>query len=145
MSSRDINRSNEEERRFLINLASTESALFFIDRFKAGPDWITLRKDIIPDSNFKTWDDQLKLVPPDEEIPNDAQVCWVLDTYNLLRGVWLLDFSTRTSSHLRYLWHQLVVSCFRAIGIGGAFDDSSKERRLGLVTSKKINWSSLPQ
>lgn len=61
--------------------------------------WIAVRKDVVPGSTGKKWNDQLPLISDIERVPNAAEACWTLTTYKEVRGVNLMSaIYARTSS-----------------------------------------------
>lgn len=66
---------------------------------KVAVKWLALRKDAVPDSFGKNWEEQTALLSSDEYIPNAGEVSWGVTTYYMVRGVYLLpNFYVRTSS-----------------------------------------------
>ena len=66
---------------------------------KVTAKWLKLRKEPVPNSLSKNWDEQSKLISDLEYVPNDAEVEWGITTYKAVTGVYLLKgVYVRTSS-----------------------------------------------
>ena len=68
---------------------------------KVNPCWLALRKEPVPNSTSKTWDEQSQLLSDKEmeQVPNTPEESWGLTTYKAVRNVYLLpDKYVRTSS-----------------------------------------------
>lgn len=66
---------------------------------KAETRWIMLRKEPVPQSTSKNWNEQQALLSDDEVTPNVAEVAWCVTTYKAVRNTYLLpSFYVRTSS-----------------------------------------------
>ena len=66
---------------------------------KADTRWIIVRKEPVPDSTSKTWDEQQALLSDVEVTPNAAEVVWAITTYKAVRDIYLLpNIYVRTSS-----------------------------------------------
>ena len=66
---------------------------------KVNPCWLALRKEPVPNSTRKNWNDQLQLLSDMEQVPNAPEEIWGLITYKAVRNVYLLpDKYVRTSS-----------------------------------------------
>jgi hypothetical protein len=64
-----------------------------------GGQWLMLKKNDVPNSRSKNWNEQLKLVQNPERVPNVAEVSYGVTVYRKVRGVHLLpNFYVRTSS-----------------------------------------------
>ncbi|MBT4209522.1 MAG: hypothetical protein HOE19_01225 [Candidatus Komeilibacteria bacterium] len=55
------------------------------------PIWVTLRKEIVPNSIGKIFRDQVELLSDLEYVPNDSEVEWVVKIYNAIRNTKLFD------------------------------------------------------
>ncbi|MFA5358220.1 MAG: hypothetical protein WC310_00145 [Patescibacteria group bacterium] len=66
---------------------------------KAAVKWLAVRKDIVPDSTSKTWEEQTVLLSSDEYVPNAGEFAWAITTYYAVRGIYLFPgLYARTSS-----------------------------------------------
>lgn len=66
---------------------------------KADTRWIMVRKDPVPESTSKTWNEQQALLSEVEVTPNAAEFVWCVTTYKAVRGVNLFaSIYARTSS-----------------------------------------------
>jgi hypothetical protein len=70
---------------------------------KATTAWILLRKEPVPDSLDKNWDEQQALLSKVEVVPNAAATTWCLTTYKVVRGVYVRT-SNRESGGARLCW-----------------------------------------
>jgi hypothetical protein len=69
---------------------------------RLGCKWYLLRKDWVPRSYHKRLNDQVKLLPPEEEVPLACEVTYVTILHRLVTGEWLhVDRYVRTSSHAK--------------------------------------------
>ncbi|MFA5359026.1 MAG: hypothetical protein WC310_04395 [Patescibacteria group bacterium] len=72
---------------------------------KVGDDskvkWLALRKDGVPDSRFKTYKEQRRLLLFKERVPSMEEVIWGIGTYFDVRGIRLMNegYCVRTSSN----------------------------------------------
>ncbi|MFA5359031.1 MAG: hypothetical protein WC310_04420 [Patescibacteria group bacterium] len=72
---------------------------------KVGDDskvkWLALRKDGVPDSRFKTYKEQGRLLSFKEYVPSMGEVIWGIGTYFDVRGIRLMNegYCVRTSSN----------------------------------------------
>ena len=62
---------------------------FAIDN-KTGTGWFMIRKNPVPDSTNKNWNEQAKLLSSFEYVPNSAEVSWLVTIYFGVRGIGLL-------------------------------------------------------
>ena len=68
------------------------------DKVVAG-EWVSIRKEEVPNSFSKTWRKQLKLITEDEHVPNAPTVSYAVTAYYKVRDIYLLsDKCVRTSS-----------------------------------------------
>lgn len=66
---------------------------------KADTRWIIVRKEPVPGSTSKTWDEQQALLSDVEVTPNAAEVVWAITSYKAVRDIYLLpNIYVRTSS-----------------------------------------------
>lgn len=66
---------------------------------KVASVWVTLRKEPVPGSTSKTWDQQQTLLSEVEVTPNAAATTWAVTTYKAVRNIYLFpNVYVRTSS-----------------------------------------------
>jgi hypothetical protein len=71
----------------------------FVSNDKTRRGWLAVRKEPVPNSTSKTWDEQNKLLSSVEDVPNAAEMAWFITTYFEVRGVCLFgNVYVRTSS-----------------------------------------------
>jgi hypothetical protein len=71
----------------------------FVRNDKADTRWIMVRKEPVPESTSKTWNEQQALLSDVEITPNAAEFVWAVTTYKAVRDVYLFGgIYTRTSS-----------------------------------------------
>jgi len=66
---------------------------------KAQTEWLAIRKEPVPNSFNQNWNEQLRLLSKDEQVPNAGEMSWFITTFYEVRGVWLFEkVYVRTSS-----------------------------------------------
>jgi hypothetical protein len=66
---------------------------------KVETKWYMIRKDIVPESTSKNWDEQHALISEIETVPNAPEFVWAITTYKAVRGTYLFGgICVRTSS-----------------------------------------------
>lgn len=71
----------------------------FAQNDKVETRWLMLRKEPVPESTSKNWNEQRALLSDEEMVPNVAEVAWCLTSYKAVRNVYLLPgIYVRTSS-----------------------------------------------
>ncbi len=71
----------------------------FAQNDKVETRWIMLRKEPVPKSTSKNWNEQQALLSDDEVTPNVAEVTWCVTTYRAVRNAYLLpNIYVRTST-----------------------------------------------
>ncbi len=71
----------------------------FSQKDKVETKWYMIRKDIVPESTSKNWDEQHALISEIETTPNAPEFVWAITTYKAVRGVYLFGgIYARTSS-----------------------------------------------
>lgn len=64
-----------------------------------GGQWLAIRKEAVPNSFSKTWNEQQDLITEDEHVPNASEVSYAVTAYFKVRGICLLRGKyVRTSS-----------------------------------------------
>jgi hypothetical protein len=110
----------------------------FSRKDKTSPGWLAIRKDIVPNSTNKTWNEQQTLLLDVEYVPNAAEAAWFITTYYMVHGVRLFErIYVRTSSLDSDGFHVLVGD-FDAKGLDvlNLWDDLRHDN-LGLASARK--------
>ena len=105
---------------------------------KTDTRWIMVRKDSVPKSTGKNWDEQQALLSEIEGTPNATEVVWAVTTYKAVRGVYLLsNIHIRTSS-LDSDGGRVCVGNFGRRGLSVYNDsDFSRDDSLGVSVARK--------
>ena len=100
--------------------------------------WLTIRKDIVPKSTSKNWNEQQKLISGVERVPNAAEMSWFITTYFEVRGVRLFERIYVRTSSLDSVGDRVYVGYSVAKGLGVYYYwDGSRHDRLGLSSARK--------
>ena len=105
---------------------------------KATTAWIALRKEPVPDSLNKNWDEQQALLSEFEVVPNAAATTWAVTTYKAVMGFYLLKnvyvrTSSRDSDGVR-----VVVGRFDDTGLDvGSYWGDDRVSSLGIVSVRE--------
>ena len=71
----------------------------FSQKDKVETKWYMIRKNPVPESTSKNWEEQQPLISDVETVPNSAEFTWAITTYKAVRGVYLFGgIYVRTSS-----------------------------------------------
>ncbi len=71
----------------------------FAQKDKVETKWYMIRKDPVPESTFKNWEEQQLMISDVETVPNSAEFTWAITTYKVVREVCLFNgICVRTSS-----------------------------------------------
>ena len=66
---------------------------------KAKTEWLAIRKELVPNSVNQNWNEQLRLLSKDEQVPKAGEMSWFITTFYEVRGVRLFEkVYVRTSS-----------------------------------------------
>ncbi len=106
---------------------------------KALPGWIALRKEPLPESLNKNWDQQMQLIAVPADIPNVAELVWGLTAYKVVRDIYLLPNGyVRTASVDSHANH-VFAGDFDSTGLG-VFNvqDEVSGSDLGISASRKF-------
>jgi hypothetical protein len=105
---------------------------------KVTAKWLKLRKEPVPNSLSKNWDEQLKLISNLEYVPNDAEVEWGITTYKAVNGVYLLKVVYVRTSSLGSDGNRVCVGGFDAdgLGVGDCWDDRRRDC-VGVASARK--------
>lgn len=110
----------------------------FSQNDKVETKWYMIRKDIVPESTSKNWDEQHALIADTEFVPNAPEFVWAITTYKAVRGIYLFGgIYTRTSS-LDSVGNHVLVGYFDDEGLDVNNDwDSDRDGNLGLSVARK--------
>lgn len=105
---------------------------------KADTRWIIVRKEPVPGSTSKTWDEQQALLSDVEITPNAAEVVWAITTYKAVRDIYLLpNIYVRTSS-LDSGGRRVYVGLFVSGGLNvNYYWDNYRSGHLGVSSARK--------
>ncbi len=106
---------------------------------KVAVKWLALRKDAVPNSFGKTWDQQTVVLSSEEYVPNAGEVSWGVTTYYKVRGVYLLpEFYVRTSS-VHSDGRHVLVGPFDSDGLSvSCYLDGTRRGNLGIASARKL-------
>lgn len=110
----------------------------FAQNDKVETRWIMLRKESVPQSTSKNWNEQQTLLSADEVTPNIAEVTWCVTTYKAVRNIYLLPSIYVRTSSLDSGGHRVFVGDFGAKGLR-VYDywDDRRRGRLGVSAGRK--------
>jgi hypothetical protein len=103
----------------------------FAQNDKAETRWIMLRKEPVPQSTSKNWNEQQALLSDDEVTPNVAEVAWCVTTYKAVRNTYLLPSVYVRTSSLDSDGDRVFVGFFDAVGL--VVDSYWGDDRIGLL------------
>lgn len=105
---------------------------------KAETRWIMLRKEPVPQSTSKNWNEQQALLSEDEVTPNVAEVAWCVTTYKAVRNTYLLSSVYVRTSSLDSGGCRVSVGDFdaRGLSVGSCWDDR-RYGNLGVSAARK--------
>ena len=102
------------------------------------PRWIMLRKELVPGSTSKTWDEQQVLLSGVEVIPNVAEVVWIITTYKAVRDIFLLTNTYVRTSSIDSNGSRVLVGHFDTEGqIILDYRDDHRDDIIGVSSSRK--------
>ncbi len=105
---------------------------------KTTPGWLAIRKDIVPKSASKNWNEQHALLSGVEYVPNAAEMSWFVTTYFEVRGIRLLERIYVRTSSLDSGGNRVGVGDFDAKGlIVDNYWDAFRHGYLGLASARK--------
>lgn len=110
----------------------------FSQNDKVETSWIMLRKEPVPQSTSKNWNEQQALLSDDEVTLNVAEVTWCVTTYKAVRNIYLFpNVYVRTSS-LDRDGYRVNVGYFGAKGLGVySWHDDARSGELGVSSGRK--------
>ena len=105
---------------------------------KVTTKWLKLRKEPVPNSLSKNWDEQSKLISDLEYVPNDAEVEWGITTYKAVTGVYLLKGVYVRTSSLDSDGNRVCVGVFGADGLHVRdYWDNDSDGDIGVASARK--------
>lgn len=106
---------------------------------KAHTEWLAIRKEPVPDSTNRNWNEQLGLIRAEERVPNAGEMSWFITTFFKVRGVRLFErIYVRTLSVVS-VDGRVFVGCFGSDGLGvGNLWDDLRLVSFGLVSARKF-------
>ena len=105
---------------------------------KATCRWLILRKEPVPGSTNKTWNEQEKLLSEVEVVPNAAEMVWGMTAYKAVRGVYLLSSVYVRTSSVGSFGDRVGVGLFGEGGLGvHCWYDRDRYDLLGVSSSRK--------
>jgi hypothetical protein len=110
----------------------------FAQNDKAETRWIMLRKEPVPQSTSKNWNEQQALLSENEVTPNVAEVAWCVTTYKAVRNTYLLPSVYVRTSSLDSDGDRVRVGSFDAGGLIVSFYwDDRRDGDLGVSAARK--------
>jgi hypothetical protein len=89
----------------------------FANQEKVSLAWHLVRKDVLPDSTEKIWDEQVKFVPANEHIVDDPTAVFMIVLYFRTKKTWLFsNHRARTSSVSSVGGHVCLLTCLNIFG-----------------------------
>ncbi len=111
----------------------------FAQEDKTSFGWLAIRKDIVPKSQSKNWDEQLRLLAGEELVPNAGEFAWFITTYYEVRGVRLFERIYARTSSVDSGGDRVYVGNFDSEGLGVNDDwDDSRSDYLGVSSARKF-------
>ena len=89
----------------------------FAQSDKVEIKWYMIRKDIVPNSTRKNWDEQCALISEIETVPNAPEFAWAITTYKAVRGIYLFGGICARVSSLDSGGHHVRVGYFGDKGL----------------------------
>ncbi len=111
----------------------------FVQNDKVETRWIMLRKEPVPQSTSKNWNEQQALLSADEVTPNVSEVTWCVTTYKAVRNIYLLPSIYVRTSSLDSDGDRVYVGHFDAEGLDvDYYWDGVRHGNLGLSGGRKF-------
>ena len=112
----------------------------FAENDKADTRWILLRKEPVPGSTSKNWNEQQALLSDDEVTPNVAEVAWCVTTFKAVRNTYLLPSVYVRTSSLVSDGNRVNVGDFDAKGLNvNNYWDDNRNGNLGVSAVRQSN------
>jgi len=107
------------------------------DKISDG-EWLALRKEAVPNSFSKKWNEQQELITKVERVPNATEVSYAITAYYKVRGIYLLSEKYVRTSSIDAGGNHVFVGCFVEDGLSilNYWDDISGDN-LGVSSARK--------
>jgi len=107
------------------------------DKVKAG-EWLVIRKEAVPNSFSKTWNEQRGLITEVEHVPNAPEVSYAVTAYFKVRGIYLLRGKYVRTSSVSAGGGRVSVGHFDEGGlvVYGYYDDN-RDGDVGVASARK--------
>lgn len=93
----------------------------FSQNDKVETVWCMVRKDVVPKSISKNWEEQQSLISDVEIIPNAAEFIWVITTYKAVRDIYLFGGIYARTSSLDSDEYYVYIGCFGDEGLAVSY------------------------
>ncbi len=105
---------------------------------KAEIRWYMIRKELIPNSTFKSWEEQKSLISEIEIVPNEAEFVWAVTTYKAVRDIYLFNKIYARTSSLARNGFPVHIGAFDESGLYiSNYWNSTSNEDIGLIVSRK--------
>jgi hypothetical protein len=117
--------------------AESEQKFAREDKVACG-EWLEIRKEEVPNSLRKTWDEQQDLITEVEHIPNASEVSYAITAYFKVRGIYLLRGKYIRTSSVSADGNHVFVGNFGKDGlrVDNCWDDLRYDN-LGVASARK--------
>lgn len=103
-----------------------------------GTTWLVVRKDPVPNSTLKTWNEQQALLSGNERVPNVAEAVWFFTTYAKVRGIRLVPSVYVRTSSVYSDGHHVYVGDFGGRGLYVVNErDDRRYDNVGVASARK--------
>jgi len=111
----------------------------FAKNDKAGLGWLAIRKEPVPRSTGKNWEEQQRLLGSEEYVPNAGELSWFITAFFEVRGVRLFGRVYARTSSVTSDGLRVAVGGFGGRGLG-VYDDwvGRRDDYVGLAASRKF-------
>jgi len=119
----------------------SESKEEFSRNDKVLPAWLGLRKNPVPNSTSKNWDEQNSLLTKVERVPNSAETAWGITTYKAVCKIYLLKSIYVRTSSVPSGGDRVFLGCFDSDGFDvlDNYLDGYRLGGLGLASARIFN------
>ncbi len=105
---------------------------------KAEPGWYLIRRNPVPSSTLKTWDEQLSLLRRNEQVPSASVLAQAMLMHFIETGQHLFDIPFLRTSDVGYEGFHVNIGYFGTQGISANYrPDDYRDRFVGLASSRK--------
>jgi len=110
----------------------------FSQKDKVEIKWYMIRKNPVPESTSRNWEEQQILISDVETVPNSAEFTWAITTYKAVRDVYLFGGIYVRTSSLDSDGSHVIVGRFDDEGlVVSDYWDSRRDSLLGLSVARK--------